>query len=197
MNSSELSYLKKPDQPRWTIPVLVPALLIVWVAAASVFVLLDLQSVYRPLVTLSFLLLAPGLAVVRLLRLPDHLLEWSLAIALSLAIGAIVATLFIYVHAWSLQLILLVLACLTFFCAVIDLIQSSSAPSSLTGTTEPPTTAMNASSPTTDPLSVTSLLPSLSNESPVSSPVPETDTPPSATETPEQAETSEYKIGTE
>jgi hypothetical protein len=54
----------------------------------------------RVILALVFLFFLPGLACVRLLHLSDLLLEWTLAIALSLALDIIVPTLLLYARLW-------------------------------------------------------------------------------------------------
>lgn len=98
--------------------------LIAWATAASFFVFQDIHSPFRSLISLSFLLLAPGLAVARLLRLDDRLMQLSLALALSLALDALVATLLLYANAWSVESIFFILAYLTFVTALVDLVRS-------------------------------------------------------------------------
>lgn len=58
-------------------------------------------SPVRTVLTVAFFALAPGLAVVGLLRLSDPWLAAALAPALSLAIGAIVGGALSYAGAWS------------------------------------------------------------------------------------------------
>lgn len=64
-----------------------------------------------PTILLSgwFLLICPGMAFVRLLRLPHWLDEWLLAVALSLALNTLVAEFMLYVQFWSPKGILLVI----------------------------------------------------------------------------------------
>ncbi len=52
-------------------------------------------------VSVWFLLVIPGMAYVRLLTLKDPLSEWTLAVALSLALDALVSLTMIYIHRWS------------------------------------------------------------------------------------------------
>lgn len=52
------------------------------------------------IVILWFLLVCPGMTVVRYLNLKDLPAEWTLAIALSLAIDALVASITLYAGAW-------------------------------------------------------------------------------------------------
>jgi uncharacterized membrane protein len=58
-------------------------------------------SPVRTVLTVAFFVLAPGLAVVGLLRLADPWLAAALAPALSLSIGAIVGGILSYAGAWS------------------------------------------------------------------------------------------------
>jgi hypothetical protein len=55
----------------------------------------------RALVALWFLAVCPGMAVVRLLELPDVLAELVLAIAVSLSLETIVSTTLVYAGGWS------------------------------------------------------------------------------------------------
>jgi len=55
----------------------------------------------RPYVVLPFLLVAPGLALVRLLRLGDLATELAVAIGLSLAVNGLAAGIMAYAGAWS------------------------------------------------------------------------------------------------
>jgi hypothetical protein len=57
----------------------------------------------RPLVALWFLAVCPGMALIRLLGLRDPLSEVVLAIAVSLSLETIVASIMIYAGAWSPQ----------------------------------------------------------------------------------------------
>ncbi len=63
----------------------------------------------RPLVVMWFLFICPGMAWVRLLRLHSNLAEWTIALALSIALDALVAGIFLYARAWSPASIFLVL----------------------------------------------------------------------------------------
>jgi hypothetical protein len=70
------------------------------VAAALVaFVFSD--SPLRPVFVMWFLFMCPGMMLVRFLRLNQPVVEWVLALALSLAIDAIVAGVVLYVGKWS------------------------------------------------------------------------------------------------
>ena len=70
------------------------------VATAAVF-FTDSPSALRPWLALWFLLVCPGMAVVRIFDLQDSLLEWVLSIALSISLAGIISTIQIYTHTWS------------------------------------------------------------------------------------------------
>ncbi len=61
----------------------------------------DLEVWLRAPVGLFFLLLCPGMAIVRLLETRDPVAELTLAIALSIALDVIVAGGLLYAGAWS------------------------------------------------------------------------------------------------
>jgi hypothetical protein len=73
----------------------------------------DLNVWIRPLVTLWFLAVCPGMAFIRLLRIKDRRTEWSLAIALSVALATLAAAASLYAKAWSSNGVLAALICLT------------------------------------------------------------------------------------
>ena len=55
----------------------------------------------RPIATLGFLAVCPGMAIIRLLQLEDVLTELTLAVALSIALDSLVAGTMLYVGRWS------------------------------------------------------------------------------------------------
>ncbi len=61
------------------------------------------QSTVRLLLTFWFLLVCPGMAVVRLFHFREKLAEWVLAVGLSIAIDVIVSEIAVINHWWSLQ----------------------------------------------------------------------------------------------
>jgi hypothetical protein len=81
--------------------------------AAVAVIVIDAPQPLRAVVVLWFLTLCPGMAFVRLLHVKDAWAEWTLAIALSLAIDALVAIFILYVGLWSPIWILVVIAILT------------------------------------------------------------------------------------
>lgn len=67
----------------------------------------------RPLLVLWFLIVCPGMVVVRFLRLRSPAAEWALIVALSLVIDGIVAGIQLYAGRWSpfATLIILMMFC--------------------------------------------------------------------------------------
>ncbi len=78
----------------------VPAIVALSIGAV-LSVALDLPAPWRPLLTLAFIVICPGMALVRLIGIDGVLTEAMLAIALSLSLAGIVAGVFLYVGAWS------------------------------------------------------------------------------------------------
>jgi hypothetical protein len=84
------------------------------------------QGIYEDLdiraaLVLPFLLVCPGMALVRLLRIDDGVAELMLAVALSFALNAIVPGTMLYAGAWSPQVGLLVLIAITLGATLVDL----------------------------------------------------------------------------
>ncbi len=65
------------------------------------------------LLTFWFLLVCPGMAFIRLLQLKKIYQEWTLAIALSIALDGLIASLLIYTHHWSVAAGLIILILLS------------------------------------------------------------------------------------
>jgi hypothetical protein len=80
-----------------------PAGLLGWAFAVLVITALPVAVLtpVRILLTLPFLLVAPGAAVVPLLRLRDTAMTFTLVVALSVAVLITVGQIMIYSHAWS------------------------------------------------------------------------------------------------
>ncbi|HEU0113475.1 MAG TPA: hypothetical protein VFQ80_02300, partial [Thermomicrobiales bacterium] len=70
-------------------------------AATAAVTLAPPGNPLRLAVVFWFLFICPGMAVVRLLGLRDHVTELTLALALSLALDAIVAGAMLYLGMWS------------------------------------------------------------------------------------------------
>jgi hypothetical protein len=80
-----------------------PALLLVSTVAVSVVTYAHVWPSGRPFVALPFLVLCPGMAWARLLRVEPMLNTVVLAVALSLSLDTIVSTALLYVHQPSVQ----------------------------------------------------------------------------------------------
>src|SRR5919109_2766884 len=84
-----------------------------------------LDSALRPALVIPFLLLAPGMAVVRLLRIPDPTAVLMLAVAVSLVIAGLVAGIMVYTGTWSPKGGLVGLALFTVTANVADVVVST------------------------------------------------------------------------
>lgn len=98
-----------------------PALLGASAAGVALVSLADVHAPIRAALTLWFLMVCPGMACVRLLRLGRPVYEWSLAIALSLALDMLVAEVPLYLGWWSPRASLMVLMWLTVGAGFIQL----------------------------------------------------------------------------
>src|SRR5215216_6304062 len=81
-----------------------PGVILISAVLTSMFFFLGYASPFRLMSTLWFLLVCPGMAFVRLLRLDESYYEWTLAIALSISLDAIVACILLYTGLWSITL---------------------------------------------------------------------------------------------
>lgn len=88
-----LKLLRSP----WRWPVLLTASALL---CGSLF-FADLETPVRPLVGFWFLLVCPGMAIVRVFDVQNALLEWVLAMALSIALSGIISNIQIYTATWS------------------------------------------------------------------------------------------------
>jgi hypothetical protein len=86
-------------------------------------VALNAPAAIRAVPVLTYIGVVPGLACVRLIRLPDRLSEFLLGVGLSLALGAVVAMAMIYAHRWSPTLGIAALGSITSIAAVLELIR--------------------------------------------------------------------------
>jgi hypothetical protein len=95
----------------------------VWAAAAALTVVLDVQVAYRAPVVLSFLLICPGLSIVRAFGIRRGAVEVALGVALSMALAVLVPAALLYAGAWSPSAALAVLIALTIAVAAIDVVR--------------------------------------------------------------------------
>jgi hypothetical protein len=85
---------------RWP-PWLWPVIIIVSTMGVGLATFEDVHSPIRPVIALWYLLVCPGMAVVRLVPIRGELAVLTLAIALSLALDTIVAGTLLYARIWS------------------------------------------------------------------------------------------------
>ncbi len=78
-----------------------PAILILSTIAVGLVTFVFPDLFVRPIVVLWFLFVCPGMVVIRFLRLKEPVVEWTLALALSFSIDAIVAGIQLYAGGWS------------------------------------------------------------------------------------------------
>jgi hypothetical protein len=81
----------------------------------------------RAAVVLPFLLVCPGVAVARLLRLRDRVAELVLGLALSAAIDGGVPGILLYAHAWNVRLAFAIICAVTLVASVTDAVVSTGA----------------------------------------------------------------------
>lgn len=88
---------RAPAGGRWAWALVITASAITAVAAVYGLVLPPVRTV----AVFWFLLVCPGMAFVGLLRVRERLLEWTLAVALSLALGVVVAQVMLFTGGWT------------------------------------------------------------------------------------------------
>jgi hypothetical protein len=91
----------------WTVVIVLSA------TAAGVLTLVPTAPPVRPVAVLWFLFVCPGMMLVRFLRLHEPLVEWVLAVALSLAVDATIGGIALYAGRWSPPLVFAILLSLT------------------------------------------------------------------------------------
>lgn len=98
-----------------------PGVILGSAVASGLFYFLGLASPFRLMIILWFLLVCPGMAFVRLLKFDETYYEWTLAIALSISLDAIVACLLLYTGLWSIELGLLIVILMSFLGAYLQI----------------------------------------------------------------------------
>ncbi|GCE12662.1 hypothetical protein [Tengunoibacter tsumagoiensis] len=99
-----------------------PLVIIASTIAVGLVTFVQPDLAIRPFVVMWFLFICPGMAVVRLLYLQDKVAEWSLGIALSLSLDAIITSLFMYSGHWSSYGTLAILMWVSFCCSLVQII---------------------------------------------------------------------------
>jgi hypothetical protein len=78
-----------------------PAIIVLSTVTAGLVTFVITDTAVRPFIVLWFLFVCPGMALVRFFRLEELVIEWILALALSFAVDAIVASILLYAGRWS------------------------------------------------------------------------------------------------
>ncbi|MEM8530337.1 MAG: hypothetical protein AAGF95_05795 [Chloroflexota bacterium] len=86
-----------------------PIIIILSAIGTGVVVFQDVSTPIRPILAFWFVLVCPGMALVRLLGLREWVVELMLGIALSISLTTIVAMITLYMGNWSPTLVLSVL----------------------------------------------------------------------------------------
>jgi len=89
--------------------------------AVLALVLWDVPGILRTITVLGYLAVAPGLACARLIRIPDGLTRFAVGVALSLALGVLVAQGMIQLHLWSPLLGIIILTMIASLVTLIEL----------------------------------------------------------------------------
>jgi hypothetical protein len=86
-----------------------PVVIVASAIAVAATSILQVGPPVRPVAAFWFLLVCPGMAVVPLLPIGDRLIQFGLAVALSIALDGVVSEAMLYANAWSDQAELAVL----------------------------------------------------------------------------------------
>lgn len=89
---------------------------------AVVLVLVGAGPVLRVPVVLTFLLVCPGLAITRFLRISDTATQWSVAVALSISLDGIVTLVQAYTGTWSPTGAMIVLTAITLAAVAVEVV---------------------------------------------------------------------------
>jgi hypothetical protein len=117
----------------------VPGLILAVTAGALITALAGVGGGLRTALVFAFIIACPGVAVARLLRIPDRVAEATIGIALSLALTGTVAAVMAYTRLWAPEAGLVGLAALTVGATALELLRGSeSAPRDVVTLDPPP-----------------------------------------------------------
>jgi hypothetical protein len=102
-----------------------PTIIILSALAAGLVNFVFPDMALRPVIVFWFLFICPGMTLVRFLHLKEPVVEWTLAIALSFAIDAIVAAIQLYAGKWSPAVTLSILIGFSLVGAIVQLVTST------------------------------------------------------------------------
>jgi hypothetical protein len=107
------------SRPHW------PPVIGVSAVVAAIVVYADVDVAARPVLVLWFMLVCPGMAVVRLLRLTDPMTELAIAVALSLALNTILAGALLYAGSADFDVTFGLLLAVTLTAVAVDVTRRS------------------------------------------------------------------------
>lgn len=111
-------------QPRWVWP----GILLLSSLGISLFAFFDWHGPLRPILTLWFCIVCPGMALVRLAGFRMTVPNWTLAIAFSLALVTLVGIVTLYSGKWSWQNSLAILVGFTLIATTLDILLNRPSP---------------------------------------------------------------------
>ena len=123
-----ISYIPIPNTalyPSWS-NLLWSTIIILSAVAAGLVNTVFTHTAVRPAIVLWFLCVCPGMVLIRLLRLKELVVEWTLALALSFAVDALVAAIQLYTGRWSPSGTLNILIGFSFIIAIVQFTRSVS-----------------------------------------------------------------------
>lgn len=101
-----------------------PRLVLLAGVAVLALALLDVPGTVRAVAVLTYLAVVPGLAWVRLIRPPDGVAQFVIGVALSLALGILVAEAMLQLRRWSPLLGLGTLVAVASLAALLELLRT-------------------------------------------------------------------------
>ena len=84
---------------------------------------LNLQSPIREILAFWFLLVCPGMAFIRLFNFREIIVEWTLAIALSITINTLISEILVLNHIWSIGLATFLVAAFCITGSILQIVQ--------------------------------------------------------------------------
>ena len=99
--------------------------IIISISALVLVIVTFTGAPFRPVAAFWFLLICPGMAFVRLLHIEEWLMEFTLAIALSIAINTFVSEIMVFARIWSPKAGLVALICISMLGATCQIIEAN------------------------------------------------------------------------
>jgi len=102
------------------LPLLWPLVIVLSALAAGLVNFVTPSMEGHPIIVMWFLFVCPGMALVRFFQLNESIAQWSLAIALSFTLDALVSGIQMYAGRWSSPATLTILIGFCLVCAIIQ-----------------------------------------------------------------------------